>query len=70
MTSRPRLYRSIKFGSLSIEGASMFHLIRGRWVPDGLHIWLGRYGVHLFWRRSPYARRITFDRRPRDKEAT
>ena len=32
------------------------------WIPDGLHIWIGSRGVHMFWSRSPYQRRITFDR--------
>lgn len=57
-----------KFGSLYIEAGSLYHLIRGRWIPDGLHIWLGRYGVHLFWQRSPYARRITLDRQDIDPD--
>lgn len=69
MILRPRpVTHSIKLGFLYVEAGSLYHLIRGRWIPDGLHVWLGRYGVHLFWQRSPYARRITFDRRRRSGE--
>ena len=32
------------------------------WLPEGLHLWWGDRGVHLYWRRSSYQRRIVFDR--------
>jgi hypothetical protein len=31
-------------------------------VPDGLHLWWGKRGVHLFWRKSKYAPRVMWDR--------
>lgn len=42
---------SIAFGGLRIKYC-------GVWLPDGLHLWWGKRGVHLFW--SPgEGRRIT-----------
>lgn len=33
------------------------------WIPDGLHIWVGRRGVHLFWsRESSRLGHVIFDR--------
>jgi hypothetical protein len=37
----------------------------GVWIPDGLHTWFGRRGVHLFWHHSPHAARVSFDREDR-----
>lgn len=48
--------------SLHIEAANLWHKRCGVWLPDGLHVWLNTYGVHLFWARSPHQRRVTFDR--------
>lgn len=49
----------MKLGPLHVEVGSMKI---GRWgIPDGLHVWLGRRGLHAFWHHSPYQRRITFD---------
>jgi hypothetical protein len=52
----------VKLGPLDIEVGGLWHRRLGLWLPDGLHIWLGRYGVHIFWAGSPYMRRITFER--------
>lgn len=52
----------LKLGRLDVEAGGLWHRRFGLWLPDGLHIWLGRRGVHLFWSRSPYMPRITFDR--------
>lgn len=53
---------TLKLGPLYIEAGSLRHKRFGVWLPDGLHIWLGRRGVHLFWSASPHAARIEFDR--------
>ena len=52
----------LKLGPLDLEAGGLWHRRLGLWIPDGLHIWLGRYGVHMFWSRSRYMRRITFER--------
>ncbi len=52
---------------LHIEAGGSHRKVGRFWVPDGLHVWLGSRGVHLFWARSPYVRRVTFDRLGRDE---
>lgn len=32
----------------SVEGGSYRRLF-GRWWPDGIHVWAGPIGLHLFW---------------------
>ena len=33
------------------------------WLPDGLHLWYGDRGVHLYWHRGVGdPRRVIFDR--------
>lgn len=54
----------LKLGPLEIEAGGMYTRRLGLWLPDGLHIWLGRRGVHLFWHHSPYQRRVVFDAAP------
>jgi hypothetical protein len=51
-----------KIGDLEVEAGGVRHRRLGVWWPDGLHIWLGSCGVHIYWSRSPYMPRITFDR--------
>jgi hypothetical protein len=34
------------------------------WIPDALHIWLNYRGVHLFWSKSEYGKRIEFSKIP------
>ena len=51
-----------KLGPLDIEAGGVRHKRVGVWWPDGLHIWLGSRGVHLFWSPSRYISRISFDR--------
>lgn len=53
---------ALKLCRLRIEAASMRVKRFGLWLPDGLHIWLGSHGVHLFWAYSPHKPRIEFDR--------
>lgn len=50
-----------KLGALDVEAGGLRHKRLGVWIPDGLHIWLGRYGVHLYWARSPHMPRISFE---------
>jgi hypothetical protein len=52
----------LKLGPLDVEGGTMRRKRLGLWLPDGLHIWLGSRGVHIFWAHSRYSRRIEFDR--------
>lgn len=51
-----------KLGALDVEAGGLWHKRRGVWIPDGLHVWLGNRGVHMFWARSRYMRRVTFER--------
>ena len=52
----------MRLGKLCIEAGRM-HVKRGPfWLPDGLHVWWGDRGVHLFWHYSPHMGRVTFDR--------
>lgn len=49
-------------GRLDISAGGL-HVKRGPfWLPDGLHIWIGNRGVHLFWSYSKHMRRVVFDR--------
>lgn len=52
--------------SLSIEAGDLWHKKFGLWLPDGLHIWVNRWGVHLFW-SSASGKRVVFDRVPKDR---
>lgn len=47
---------------LSVEVGGSRVKVGRFWIPDGLHIWIGYRGVHLFWHRSPYASRVMWDR--------
>lgn len=48
--------------SFHIEAGGLWHKIGPFWLPDGLHIWIGSRGVHLFWKRGSHdRRRIVFD---------
>jgi hypothetical protein len=33
---------------VSLEGGS-YHRWFGRWLPSGVHVWIGPVGAHLFW---------------------
>jgi hypothetical protein len=33
---------------LSVEGGT-YHRWFGRWWPNGVHFWIGPFGLHLFW---------------------
>lgn len=50
-----------RLGPLDVEAGGVAHKRLGLWIPDGLHIWLGRRGVHMFWARSRYMPRVTFE---------
>jgi hypothetical protein len=52
----------MKVGPLSIDFGSLKVRRFGFWIPDGLHIWIGHRGVHLWWHGSPYSGRVEFDR--------
>ena len=39
--------------TLHVEAGGIAHRVRGRWVRDGLHVWLGTRGWHVYWRRTP-----------------
>jgi hypothetical protein len=47
---------------LHIELGGMSVRRFGLSIPDGLHVWVGSRGVHLYWHKSRYQRRVTFDR--------
>jgi len=49
------------FGKLEIEAGGMARRRFRLWIPDGLHIWLGDRGVHLYWAHSPYMPRFNLD---------
>jgi hypothetical protein len=53
---------NLRLGPLHVEAGGLLHRRFGRWIPDGLHIWLGSYGVHVYWARSRWGRRIEFAR--------
>lgn len=53
---------NLKIGRLEVEAGGLYHKRLGIWIPDGLHIWYGWRGVHLYWARSPHMPRISFDR--------
>lgn len=55
-------------GPLNIEFGGVRHRVGPFWIRDGLHIWIGRRGVHLFWRSDPPLRHVEWDLLP-DKEA-
>jgi hypothetical protein len=50
-----------KIGRLDVECGGMRVKRFGLWIPDGLHVWWGNRGVHLFWASSPYMPRVTFE---------
>lgn len=54
----------MKLGPLFIEAGKMRVKRLGVWLPDGLHVWVGTRGVHVFWSGSPFRnqRRISFER--------
>lgn len=49
-------------GPVDVTFGSSRRLRWGRWWPDGLHVWVGRIGVHAYWASSPYMRRVKLDR--------
>jgi hypothetical protein len=52
----------LALGRLDIQAGTGRVRVAGRfWLPDGLHLWWGGRGVHLFWRRSRFERRVMFD---------
>ena len=51
-----------KLGPLDLEAGTMKVRRLGLWLPDGLHLWLGTRGVHLFWHSTPHVGRVTFER--------
>jgi len=54
--------RGWKLGPLQIEVGGMQVHRFGSLIPDGLHIWAGRRGMHLFWHHSPHQGRVVFER--------
>lgn len=52
----------VAIGPLDIEAGGMRVRRFGVWLPDGLHVWFGSRGVHLFWSKSEHAGRITVER--------
>ena len=49
--------------SASISAGGMRRRVGRFMVPDGLHVWIGSRGGHVYWGRSPLGdRRVTFDR--------
>jgi len=52
----------VKVACFDIEVGSLNHRVGRIWIPDGLHIWVGSRGVHLYWKHSVYERRVAFDR--------
>jgi hypothetical protein len=49
--------------SLHIEAGGLWHKVGPVRLPDGLHVWVGNRGVHLFWKRGALnRRRVVFDR--------
>jgi hypothetical protein len=51
-----------KFGPIDLEAGTMKVRRLGLSIPDGLHLWFGTRGVHLFWHGSSHAGRVTFER--------
>ncbi len=54
----------MRLGKLDVSAGTNGVKRFGVWLPDGLHIWFGSRGVHLFWSGSPYQHRVTFDYDP------
>jgi hypothetical protein len=44
-------------GKFDVEAGSMRHRVGRVWVPDGLHVWYGNRGLHLFWSGEPHVMR-------------
>lgn len=52
----------MNIGPIQIEAGGIRHGVGRFWVPDGLHIWVGLRGVHIYWSKSKWTRRVSFDR--------
>ena len=44
---------NLEVGRLSVEAGGEYIRIGRFWVPDGLHVWWGARGFHLWVLRSP-----------------
>lgn len=53
--------RELHLGPLYVAAGGLWHKRFGRWLPDGLDIWVGGRGMHLYWARGE-GRRISFER--------
>jgi hypothetical protein len=49
----------LRVGLLDVAVGGLYHRFGPLLIPDGLHLWWGNSGVHVFWRHSP---RVIWDR--------
>lgn len=55
--------RALKVGKLDVQIGGMGVKRFGLMLPDGLHVWWGSRGVHLYWHRSEFQPgHVIFDR--------
>lgn len=52
----------MRLGPLAIEWGGLQYKVGPFWLRDGLHLWWGDRGVHLYWHKHRTQRRIVFDR--------
>jgi hypothetical protein len=41
-------------GQLRVDAGGLLRRVWRFWIPDGLHIWWGNRGVHVFWSSHPH----------------
>lgn len=56
-----RYCASFNVGPLYIQAGGMTTKLGPLRLWDGLHLWWGAHGLHLFWSPSPFQKRISRD---------